>query len=261
MSFPRGIYLGFDPREAAAFAVARDSIDRGLTQPIPIYGLVLDRLRAAGLYRRPTESRLGRWVGDDGKAWSTSERVLWDVISQWTMATEFAISRFLVPRIARSGLALFADCDVLARGNVARLFDLAQSDRTKALWCVKHGHIPTGATKMDGQVQSAYSRKNWSSVMLFNVDHPANDGLTVDVVNTLPGRDLHAFCWLNDDEIGDLGPEWNWLAGEQEPLEDPKIVHHTLGSPCMVGYENAPYADEWRAVLARWAEGTLSLPG
>jgi hypothetical protein len=98
-------------------------------------------------------------------------------------------------------------------------------------------------------------------VMLFNVDHPANKGLTVDVVNTLPGRDLHAFCWLADHEIGDLGPEWNWLAGEQDPIQDPKIVHHTLGSPCMAGYESAPYADEWRACLAAWARGAMSLPG
>jgi hypothetical protein len=28
---------------------------------------------------------------------------------------------------------------------------------------------------MDGQAQTRYARKNWSSVMVFNCDHPANE--------------------------------------------------------------------------------------
>jgi hypothetical protein len=51
--------------------------------------------------------------------------------------------------------------------------------------------------------------------MLFNCDHPSNKKLTVEMINTLPGRDLHRFCWLEDDEIGELDPGWNWLVGEQ----------------------------------------------
>jgi hypothetical protein len=31
---------------------------------------------------------------------------------------------------------------------------------------------------------------------------------------------------------------------------DPKVVHMTRGIPTMAGYENIPYADEWRAHLA-----------
>ena len=59
----------------------------------------------------------------------------------------------------------------------------------------------------------AYSRKNWSSVVLWNWAHPANRRLTLEMVNTLPGRDLHAFCWLDEWEIGELPVEWNYLVG------------------------------------------------
>lgn len=235
------VWIGFDPREAAAFAVARESIKRRLSLHIPVHGLVLSDLRRRGLYTRPTETR----VNSDG------HRQLWDSISDAPMATEFAISRFLVPHLARSGLALFMDCDMLVRANLMELF--RQIDSAYAVSCVKHDHRPAEGLKMDGQAQTSYGRKNWSSVMVFNCDHPANQELTVDLVNSARGRELHQFCWLNDDRIGEFGPEWNWLAGYSSPNIDPKIVHHTEGSPCMAGYEDAPFADEWRAELARWA--------
>lgn len=237
----RSIWVGFDPREVAAFAVCKQSIRRHLSEHIPIYGLVLDNLKERGLYRRPTERRLnseGRWQ-------------IWDEISGAPCATEFSISRFLVPHLAKSGWALFMDCDMLARADLVDLFDLA--DDSKAVMCVKHNHNPASTVKMDGQAQTRYARKNWSSVCLFNCDHPANKSLTVDLVNTAPGRDLHAFTWLADCDIGELPPEWNWLAGHSATDIDPKIVHHTDGSPCMAGYESVPFADEWRAELNRWA--------
>lgn len=236
------IWIGFDPREAAAFAVARESIRRRLSLPVPIYGLVLPDLRGRGLYTRPTETR----TNSDG------HRQMWDVISDAPMATEFAVSRFLVPHLAGTGMALFMDCDMLVRANLMELF--RQINPAHAVTCVKHDHRPAEGLKMDGQVQTSYGRKNWSSVMVFNCDHPANKELTVDLVNTARGRDLHQFCWLNDENIGEIGPEWNWLAGHSSPDINPKIVHHTEGSPCMPGYEQAPFADEWRAELARWAK-------
>lgn len=230
------IWIGYDPREAAAFAVARASIKRHATIPVPIHGLVLDDLRAKGLYTRPHERRGCQ---------------LWDVISDAPCATEFSNSRFLVPHLAGSGWALFMDCDMLVRGNIRELFDLC--DPEKAVMVVKHNHQPPEGVKMDGQMQTRYARKNWSSVIAFNCDHPANKALTLEMVNELPGRDLHRFCWLEDDLIGELPVEWNWLAGHSDPAVDPKIVHHTEGSPCLPGYEDAPFADEWRAELARWA--------
>jgi hypothetical protein len=233
---PQSIWIGFDPREVDAYAVARSSIHRHTVAPIPVRPVALAPLRAAGLYRRPTEIRDGR---------------LWDAISEAPMATEFACSRFLVPRLAGGGWALFMDCDMLIRTNLSRLFSLA--DPSKAVMVVKHHHEPPEGEKMDGQVQTRYARKNWSSVMLFNCDHPANQALTVDLVNEVPGRDLHRFCWLDDDLIGELPPSWNWLAFHSSTEIDPDIVHFTEGVPSMAGYEDQPFADEWRRELLAWA--------
>lgn len=232
----QSIWIGFDPREADAFAVARNSALRRLTAPIPIHGLLMADLQARGLYTRPTERRGGQ---------------LWDVISDAPCSTEFSLTRFLVPHLAKTGFALFMDCDVMVRCSLARLFEMA--DPSKAVQVVKHSFAPADGTKMDGQAQTVYPRKNWSSVCLFNCDHPANRFLVPDNVNALPGRELHGFCWLRDEDIGELPVEWNWLAGHSEPSIDPRIVHYTDGIPSMDGYSGAPFADEWWTELRRWA--------
>ncbi len=236
---PMIIFLGFDPREYSAFAVAKESIRR-FDRTIPINGVVLSDLRSCGLYKRPTRRRLGK---------------LWDEISGAHMSTEFAISRFLVPELVERdngiGWALFMDCDVLVRSNLQELRRLLDDD--KALMCVKHDHRPASNVKMDDQVQTSYPRKNWSSVMAFNCDHPSNRKLTVDLVNSLPGRDLHRFCWLKENEIGELPAEWNYLVGHTEGVDDPKIVHFTDGGPWLENFQSVPYADEWRDHLTRLA--------
>lgn len=241
------IWIGFDPREADAYAVARHSISRRLTAPIPIRPVILSEMQKLGLYSRET-------IRNDG--------LLFDVISEHPMATEFAISRFLVPHLVakkyNSGRspnrwALFMDCDMMIRKNLDMLF--AQADPRYAVMVVKHDFRPSSATKMDGQVQSQYNRKNWSSVILFNVDHPANKGLTVELINSVPGRDLHRFCWLEDKDIGELDVKWNYLIGwnTAEQCADPGIVHFTDGIPTMAGYEGSEYADEWFSNLREWA--------
>lgn len=232
------VFIGYEPREHDAFAACRYSLvaQMGPQPPIRVRGLVLDNLRSRGIYYRPTEMRPG-----------VDRPVLFDVISDHPMATEFAISRFLIGHLAGEGYAVFMDCDMLLRANIRRLFEFCQKDRSKAVWCVKHNHNPSETVKMDGQVQSAYSRKNWTSVMVWNVEHEANKSLTVEMINSLPGRDLHRFCWLDDSEIGELDVSWNWLAGVSPPVVSPNIVHFTNGIPSMRGFENAPFADEWRA--------------
>ena len=234
----RSLYIGFDPREAAAFAVARESAQRHMPRHYPVRGIVLDEMRAQGLYTRPTTRSNGR---------------LFDEISEHPMATEFAISRFLTPILAREGLAMFTDCDMLFRANMVPAFEYAAQHPEKALFCVKHVHEPEPGIKMDNQVQSRYARKNWSSVMIFNCEHPSNKKLTVDLINEVPGRDLHRFCWLKDEEIGALPPEWNYLVGHTVCDEAPKIVHFTDGIPTMPGYENVEFADEFRAIMNAWA--------
>jgi hypothetical protein len=234
---PFRIFIGFDPREATAFFVARESI-RHYDRHLLIDGLRLSHLQKKGLYTRPTSVRLGK---------------LWDEISGNHMATEFANSRFLVPEICRRqqwhGWALFMDCDVLVRSNFEPLRQLLDDD--KAVMCVKHDHRPNFNVKMDGQPQAAYPRKNWSSVMAFNLDHPSNEKLNVDYVNSVPGLALHGFMHLDDDEIGELPPEWNYLVGHTEGVTDPNIVHFTDGGPWFPNFRNVEYADEWFEALDR----------
>jgi hypothetical protein len=239
----QSIFIGFDHRHAAAHAVCRHSIERRLTRPTSVRGVVLAELRAMGLYTRPTETH--------------EHDQLWDVISEAPMSTEFAISRFLTPHLAGIGMAAFMDCDILARVNLGKLFN--EIDPRYAVTCVKHQHAPVEAVKMDGQIQTVYSRKNWSSVMVFNCDHPANAALTVQLINSVPGRDLHAFCWLKDEEIGELHPRWNYLVGHTKLYQEhngdsPALVHWTDGYPLLKGYETAEYAGEFFAELTSWAK-------
>jgi hypothetical protein len=244
----RGVYIGFDRREADAFAVARSSMRRRATLPVPINGLILGDLQARGLYRRPTSVSIDA-TGAVRIVDHVSARDDYD----GRISTEHANARFLVPYLHGSGAALFADGDILVRSNIWRVFDEVERDPSKALWCVKHDHDPKTNTKMDGQTQTKYARKNWSSVMLFNCDHPATSRLTIEMVNTLPGRDLHRFCWLDDHEIGELDVSWNWLVGHSSPEVEPKLVHFTDGVPSMAGYADVPFADEWQDELYRWA--------
>lgn len=230
MPSPFRIFIGWDAAQERAWNVAAHSARTLSSVPIQIHALVIDELRAVSLYTRPTRR--------EGAGY-------WDEISDAPMATGHAISRFLVPYLCGyDGWALFTDGDVLFREDVAQIVALA--DPEKAVQVVQHDHQPIGNVKMDGQTQTRYARKNWSSVMLFNCGHPANSALTLELVNTIPGRDLHRFCWLSDALIGALSARWNVLIGEQAH-SDPAIAHFTLGVPDVQGYDKQPFADEWFA--------------
>lgn len=206
------VYIGFDPREQAAFDVACKSIAKRQTYVVDIKPLSLDHLP---MLTRPIERKEGK---------------LWCPISQAPMATEFAISRFCVPFLQKSGWALFVDCDIVCLSDINELFALAD-DRYAVMVC-KHQQNSGSSVKMDGQVQTYYSRKNWSSVVLWNCGHPANSRFTLENLNTWPGRDLHAFKWLEDSEIGELPKEWNWLVNVTPGEPEKKgIWHYTLGGP------------------------------
>jgi len=224
------LFIGWDPREAEVADVCRHSIlRRSDPAALEIHYIKLTELRERGLYTRPTEIRDGR---------------LWDVISEAPMSTEFAISRFFVPVLAaRGGWAVFCDCDFLWRVDIRDL--LALADASKALMCVQHDHVPKETVKMDSQAQLRYARKNWSSMMLWNLEHPANARLTLDMLNTVPGRDLHRFCWLEDEEIGALPATWNWLEGTTDASIEPKVIHYTRGGPWFPEWRDVAYAEPW----------------
>ena len=229
-------YVGWDSREADAYHVCEWSMRRRAAGTVDIRPIYLRDLQKAGLYTRPTEIRDGR---------------LWDAVSEAPMSTEFAVSRFFVPLLAaRDGVAgpwvLFCDCDFLWLTDPGEI--LAAADDTKAVMCVQHRHEPDERTKMDGQLQLLYARKNWSSLILFNLAHPANAALDLDMLNGVPGRDLHRFCWLRDEEIGALPETWNWLEGWSPKGEaPPRVIHYTRGGPWMSGWEDVQYADLWLA--------------
>lgn len=242
----RSVWIGYDPRESAAFAVACRTARRYLSVTTPVRGLVLSDLKARGLYTRPTELKPSALDGP----------VLWDVISDAPMSTEHACARFLVPYLAQrlAGWAMFCDGDVMFRRGLDQVFD--SLDPRYAVYCVKHNYpTVTTATKMDGKEQTSYSRKNWSSVMIFNCDHLLNEPVTrsLKIVNEVPGRDLHRFCWLEDKDIGELDSSMNHLVGIRPPRGDAAVVHFTLGTPDMRGYEECEYATEWRQELYSWA--------
>lgn len=246
----RVIYIGYDTREYGAFSIARYSIRR-FDQYTPIKGVVLSELRKEGLYTRETRQR----INGDGRF----EMV--DVPSiapdyDGRISTEHANARFFVPMLCQRGWALFCDCDVMFMANPDELFRFA--DPSKAIMVVHHDYEPAETVKMDGQVQTKYARKNQSSVMLINCDHPAHQKLTLEAINNLPGRYLHRFYWLEDNLIGDLPPEWNYLVGVSRLPEGvkPKLVHFTRGLPDMPGYEHQEYADEWQA-MKPYAVGAL----
>lgn len=218
------IYIGYDQREKEAFDVAEYSIlSRSLSAIC--HSLTLDNLK--GILTRPIYR---------------SGNQMWCPISKAPMATEFAISRFALPFLQR-GWALFVDCDIVCLADIKELFDLA--DSRYAIMCVKHKQKEGAITKMDGQLQTFYARKNWSSVVLWNCDHPAHDRFTLEHLNTWPGRDLHAFKWLNDEEIGELPPNWNYLVDVNLRPDPIKIAHFTLGGPWLPNWKGGSSDNIW----------------
>jgi lipopolysaccharide biosynthesis glycosyltransferase len=232
----RSIYIGYEPTQLDALIVARHSLRKHLKSiDIEVRSIVLNDLIDQDLYYRAFHVTCGQ---------------MYDHISNAPCSTEFAISRFLTVQLAQTGLALFMDCDMLIRADIHELFDLI--DESKAVSCVWHQHDKLEPTKMVNKLQVPYERKNWSSVMLFNCDHPANRKLTTELVNRVPGRDLHRFCWLDDEDIGQIPREWNHLVGYDPQSNDVKIAHFTLGLPSIKEYSGNPLAHEWKATLLDW---------
>lgn len=218
------VYVGHDSREQPAFDAAVRSLRRkGKHDVTP---LMLDRLASNGLLRRPMDRR--------GQ--------MYDLPSNAPCSTEFAISRFLVPMLAQTGWALFVDADVVFLADPDELLELA--DPSKAVMVVPHDQAG-GGTKMDGQIQTSYPRKNWSSVVLWNCDHPANRRLTLQDVNERRGFDLHQFYWLADSEIGFLPPGWNWLVNVEPKPDALKIAHFTNGGPWLPGWLSQQHDELW----------------
>jgi hypothetical protein len=211
------IYIGYDPRESAAFYTLAHSILRRSSLPIAVSPLVQGQLKH--LYRRPRGP---------------------------TESTEFSMTRFLVPALSGyQGWSIFMDCDMLCRTDIAGLAAEIERQPDKAVLVCKHDYTPRTERKFLGQVQTRYTRKNWSSLMLFNNERCR--ALSPDYVNTASGLELHRFSWIDDAAIGELPLEWNWLVGEYDYNPGAKIVHFTIGGPYFSAYRDCDYAAEWFA--------------
>src|SRR5258706_9481039 len=209
------VFIGYDPREAAAFSVLAYSIHARSSQPVSIVPLILSELQGIMIRERhPLQS------------------------------TDFSFSRFLTPYLSDySGWSVFMDCDMLVLDDIAKLYALR--DERYAVMVVKHDHVPKEATKFLDQPQTAYQKKNWSSVMLFN--NVKCQALTPDYVNTASGLELHQFKWLqNDDLIGEIPARWNHLVGYDARNSDAALVHFTLGGPYFDEFRDCEYAQKWR---------------
>ena len=67
------------------------------------------------------------------------------------------------------------------------------------------------------------------------------------MVNSAAPSYLHRFEWIkNDDAIGGLDLDWNFLEGEYvKPAATPRVIHYTNGGPWFEQWHNVDYADLW----------------
>ena len=169
-------------------------------------------------------------------------------------SNKFIYSRFLTPFLNEySGWAIFADGDMVCNHDITELWNL--KDPSKAVQVVKHEYKTKKTVKYLGNKNEDYPRKNWSSLVLWNCEHPANKILTPEFIQDKPGSFLHRFSWLDDSQIGELPIEWNWLAIEYPNNPAAKIIHYTLGTPCFKEYAATSQADLWQQAYKNMNEG------
>lgn len=210
------VFIGHDSREVVAFNVLAHSIQARSSAPVAITPIKLEQLR--GMFYRERHS---------------------------LQSTDFSFSRFLTPYLSGfRGFSIFMDCDMLMLADIAALWELR--DDRYAVQVVKHDHRPRESRKFLGEPQTAYEKKNWSSVMLFNNELCAS--LTPEYVSQASGLELHQFKWIAGDHlIGALPHKWNHLVGYDAPSSHVSLVHYTLGGPYFPEYADCEYACEWRA--------------
>jgi len=217
------IVVGFDQRESVAYHTFIQSIIEKTSLPVAFIPLAINSLKG---YKETHTDK----------------------------SNDFIYSRFLTPYLNEfQGWAIFADGDMLCRQDIKELWDLR--DESKALQVVKHNYQTQASHKYLGNINQNYPRKNWSSVILWNCKHPKHKILTPDFIEKQTGKFLHRFSWLDDNEIGDLPKEWNWLAIEYPENRDAKLIHYTLGTPCFKDYQDTSMADLWYETYKRTQDG------
>ena len=220
---PITIIVGFDPREAIAYHVFCQSVLEKAS--VPVRFLPLTRQSLVGYEERHSDG-----------------------------SNLFTYTRFLCPYLMNyKGWALFADGDMVCQEDISALWNLR--DPSKAVQVVKHDYQTKAHQKYLGNKNENYPRKNWSSVILWNCEHPDNRQLTPELIGSNNGAFLHRFRWLGDELIGELPKEWNWLAIEYDSHPHASLIHYTLGTPCFAAYRHSDLSDHWQAALRRTLNG------
>ncbi len=232
------IFIGYDPREVLAAIVCKYSIIANLKEgndDVTIQFVNKKDLHKQKLYYRKTFiSEMGQYF---------------DTIDSKPFSTEFSFSRFLVPELCKKqhkdGWAIFVDSDFVFLDDVNKIFDLA--DDKYSVMCVKFNWVPDAQDKfkMDNVIQTRYTKKLWSSLMLFNLDHPDVKKLDHYDVNSSTGSYLHKFKWTSPEKIGSLPVEWNFVPGVTNPNKKPKAIHYTKGGPWFEEYKDCDYGEVW----------------
>jgi lipopolysaccharide biosynthesis glycosyltransferase len=213
------VFVGYDPRESVAYHAFCQSILARSSEPVSFSPLALNTLKL------DYKEKHG-----DG-------------------SNQFIYSRFLVPHLQNyQGWAIFADGDMVCLDDIAKLW--AMRDDKYAVMVVKHDYKTRHPVKYLGAKNEDYPRKNWSSLILWNCKHHKNRILRPYMVQTASGAFLHRFSWLDDEDIGEISKEWNWLADEYEHQDGVSLVHYTIGGPYFTEFMNCDYADEWRNAYA-----------
>lgn len=207
------IFIGYDSKVKIAYHVLAESILRNSSTPVTISPINLSNLK--NIYTRKQDP---------------------------LASTEFSFSRFLVPHLMNyNGWAIFMDSDMVMLSDITELWNLRNEDY--AIQVCKHDYTPNSKNKFLGNNQTIYAKKNWSSLMLMNCSKCKT--LTPEYVNTRSGLELHQFKWLDENLIGSIPLEWNWLVGEYPYKKDVHNVHFTEGGPYFKDYKNTEYANEW----------------
>ena len=217
------VVVGFDQKEAIAFHTFTQSVIEKSSLPVSFIPLAINTLYE---YKETHNDR----------------------------SNDFVYSRFLTPFLNDfKGWAIFADGDMICQADIKELWDLR--DESKALLVVKHNYKTKASQKYLGNINENYPRKNWSSVVLWNCSHPSHKILTPDFIAKQTGKYLHRFSWLNDNDIGELPIEWNWLAIEYPVNIKAKLIHFTLGTPCFKDFRETDMAAEWLETKNRLLQG------
>lgn len=146
--------------------------------------------------------------------------------------TPFTYSRFLVPWLCDyQGHALFLDADMFFVSDVNEL--RAYFDENKAISVVR-----------------SVAKFEQSSVLLFNNSHPKNRILEPAFVEKTQ-ENLLGLSWVDESEIGALGPQWNQLVGYQECSSAEGNLHFTMGVPAFPETSTSPFIELWTECAKR----------